>query len=149
MALTLRPHHLLDILRDHGYGIRYEPHEYGHALHVVAGRVTADPDLEAEFVAAADDICRPCRNLLADGTCLDGMQKDGETFSKQAYNDNLDRRLFSYLGLHPGDRMTVRFFLQRVRERLDGLERVCAHPGEDPAYRKKGLQEGLAKMGID
>jgi hypothetical protein len=36
MAIFIRPHYLLDIIRDYGYGIRYQPHEYGYALHLVA-----------------------------------------------------------------------------------------------------------------
>jgi hypothetical protein len=42
MTICIRPRHLLDILRDYGYGIRCEPHEYGHALHIVVGRVIDD-----------------------------------------------------------------------------------------------------------
>jgi hypothetical protein len=44
MTFCIRPHHLLDILRDYGYGIRYEPHEYGHALHAVAGKIITGLD---------------------------------------------------------------------------------------------------------
>jgi hypothetical protein len=148
MAIILRPHHLLDILRDYGYGIRCEPHEYGHALHVVAERVMADPDREVEFVVAADDICRPCRNLRADGSCADTMERDGKTVSKQIYNDALDRRLWTHLGLEKTNRMTAREFFRLVAERLDGIEDVCTHPGEEKIYRKNGLVEGLRKSGI-
>jgi hypothetical protein len=146
MPIVLRPHHLLDILRDYGYGIRYEPHEYGHALHTVAGKIFTDPDREIVLVVAADDVCRPCRHLRPGGQCDDTMEKDGIPVSKQAYNDALDRRLWAYLGLEGGNRMTVGDFLVRVRNRLEGMEDVCAHPGEDREYRKIGLVEGLKKL---
>ncbi|MGD0173327.1 MAG: hypothetical protein ABSC61_02665 [Anaerolineales bacterium] len=67
MAIFIRPHHLLDIIRDHGYGIRYQPREYRHARHLVAEDVLGNPDRETDLVIAADDICRPCRHLRADG----------------------------------------------------------------------------------
>ena len=147
MSLFLRPHHLLDILRDVGYGIRYEPHAYGHALHLVAEKLVADPDQEIVFVAAADDICRPCRHLRADGRCDDTMSLAGKTVSKQAYNDALDRRLSVFLELEDGRRMTLREFLGLIRPKLDGLAGVCAHPGEDVHYRKTGLAGASAKFG--
>jgi len=147
-SIEIRPHHLLDILRDYGYGIRYQPHEYGHALHIVAEKIMNNLDKEIELVVAADDICRPCKHLHADGQCDDTMQKDRETISKQAYNDALDRRLWTYLDLEGGNRMTVRNFLDHVQSRLDGIESLCAHLGEDPKYRKVGLVEGFKKLGF-
>jgi hypothetical protein len=149
LEAVLRPHHLLDILRDYGYGIRYEPHEYSHALHIVAKQVMNDLDQEIVFVVAADDICKPCRHLCADGSCNDMIRVGNETISKQAYNDALDRRLWMYLGLDKCNRMTARDYFHRVRERLDGIEDVCTHPGEEKTYRKNGLSEGLGKLGID
>ncbi len=146
MTVSLRPHHILDILRDYGYGIRYQPHEYGHALHTVAKRIMNDPDQEITLLVAADDICKPCRHFHADGRCDDTMQQTGETVSKQAYNDALDRRLWAYFGLESGNRMAVMDFLARVRDRLDGIEDICTHPGEEKEYRKIGLIEGLKKL---
>ncbi len=148
MIVTIRPHHLLDILRDYGYGIRYEPHEYGHALHIVAEKVMDDLDQEILFVIAADDICRPCKHLSADGSCDDTMSAGNEMISKQVYNDELDRRLWLYLGLEKGSRMTARDYFRLVRAHLDGIENVCTHPGEDKLHRREGLIEGLYKLGI-
>jgi hypothetical protein len=108
MAVIIRPHHLLDILRDYGYGIVYQPHAYGHALHLIAENVMADPDCDITFVVAAEDICRPCRYLRAEGTCDDMMTAGNDTISKQTYNDALDRRLWEYLDLDSGNSMTIR-----------------------------------------
>ncbi len=148
MTLELRPHHLLDIISDHGHGIRYQPHEYGHALHSVAEQVLGHLDQDVVFVIAADAICRPCQHLHADGQCDDVLRQLVEPVSKQSYNDDLDRRLWSYLGLDQGNRMTVRQFLLRVRQRVPGIETVCAHPGEERADRLAGLQQGLERLGI-
>jgi hypothetical protein len=148
MEITLRPHHLLDFLRDYGYGIRYQPHEYGHALHMVADRVMNDLDQEVVFVVAAGDICRPCRHLHADGSCDDTMIVENEKISKQAYNDALDRRLWSYLELDKCNRMTAREFFRLILHYLDGIEVICTHPGEEKVDHKRGLSEGLSIFGI-
>jgi hypothetical protein len=148
MSIEIRPHHLLDILRDYGCGIRCEPHEYGHALHIVSEQVMNNLDQEIVLVVAADDICRPCKHLHADGSCDDTMRAGKETISKQVYNDALDRRLWLYLGLEKGSRMTARDYFHLVRDHLEGIEDVCTHPGEDRLSRREGLIEGLNKLGI-
>jgi hypothetical protein len=44
MTLSVRPRHLLDILRGYGNGIRYPPYKYGHALHLMAVDLPGNPD---------------------------------------------------------------------------------------------------------
>ena len=148
MALELRPHHLLDIISDYGHGIRYQPHAYGHALHLVAEQVLGNLDQDVLFVVAADAICQPCRHLQAGGQCDDVLSQLAEPVLKQTYNDGLDRRLWPYLGLDQGNRMTVRQFLLRVQQRLPGIETICTHPGEEQADRLAGLQRGLERLNI-
>jgi hypothetical protein len=144
--IKLRPHHLIDIVRDVGHGMTFAPHPYGHAVHTVAQRVIDDPDLEVEFVLGADDICRPCRHLRADGKCADVLRQLAEPVSKQVYNDALDGRLFALLGIEPGVRMTARSFLTMLDEHMPGIVEVCAHPGEQRQYRHDGLRKGLARF---
>jgi hypothetical protein len=148
MTLELRPHHLLDIVSDYGHGIRHQPSAYGHALHRVANEVLGRLDQEITFVIAADAICQPCRHLNSDGQCDDVLDQLVEPVSKQRYNDELDGRLWSYLGLDKGNRMTVQQFLMRVHQHLPGIETLCAHPGEEQEHRRVGLQEGLKRLGI-
>ncbi len=147
-TLVLRPHHLVDILTSHGNDEKFEPHPYGHALHVVGPRVLADLKLPVKFVVAADDICRPCKHLRKDGTCEDVLSQLPEKPSKQEYNDNLDRRLMSYLKMQPGTRMTVRAFFELVNTKTPGIEKICTHPKEDQRTRLAGLMNGLQKLGI-
>jgi hypothetical protein len=146
--VKLRPHHLIDIVSDHGQGVEFSPHPYGHAVHTVAARVLADQSIPLELVLAADDICAPCCHLQADGSCDDVLGQLAEPVSKQAYNDDLDARVFSYLGLEPHSQLTVREFLERLREHVPGIEQICTHPGKDPADRLRGLQAGLKRLGI-
>ena len=143
MNLTLRPHHLLDILSDYGHGLTYQPHPYGHALHTVAPQVLSNLDLEITFVIAADAICQPCRHLRPGGQCDDLLGQLPDSPSKQAYNDALDRRLWAYLHLDQGSQMTMRQFCRRVGDKLPGIEKICTHPGEDESYRLAGLQQAL------
>ena len=146
--MKLRPHHLIDIVRDHGHGVPFEPHPHGHAVHTVAERALHNLDLEVTFVLAADDICAPCRHLRADGQCEDVLSQLDEPASKQAYNDDLDARVFAYLGMQPGARLTVRAFLETLRAHVPGIEDTCTHPGEERAHRLDGLQKGLARLGV-
>jgi len=148
MSLSLRPHHLLDILSDYGHGLSYQPHPYGHALHTVAAEVLSNFDLNLTFVIAADAICQPCRHLRPDGQCDDLLGPLPDSPSKQAYNDALDRRLWAYLKLDQGYRMTFRTFCQRVSQKLPGIEKVCTHPGEEQPYRLAGLQQALNLLKI-
>lgn len=146
--MKLRPHHLIDIITDYGHGVEFGPHPYGHALHLVAARVLNDLSMEVEFVLAADDICSPCLHLQPNGLCDDVLSQLAEPISKQAYNDGLDSKLFSYLGMEPGMRLTQRRFLERVSQHVPGIERVCTHPGEQEADRHQGLAAGLFRLGI-
>ena len=146
--MKLRPHHLIDIVCHYGHGVAFGPHPYGHAVHTVAERVIDNPDLEVEFVLAADDICLPCRYLRADGQCADVLHQLEEPVPKQAYNDGLDGRLFPFLGIQPGVRMTVRSFLVAVDEHMPGIVEICTHPGEEEQHRLDGLRNGLTRFGI-
>jgi hypothetical protein len=146
--MKLRPHHLIDIVTKYGHGTAFVPHPYGHAVHTIAERVLNDPDLEVAFVLAADDICAPCRYLRPDGRCEDILSQLDEPLPKQDYNDRLDARLFSHLGMEPGVRMTVRAFLDRVSEHTPGIEEICTHPGEQSVDRLTSLVAGLKKLRI-
>lgn len=146
--MKLRPHHVLDIVSSIGRGEQFKPHPYGHAVHVVAARIIQDLNFDVEFIAGADEICRPCRHLTPHGLCDDITIHLGVKESKQAYNDALDRRLFEYLGFPCGSVMTMRQYLETVNAKVPGIEQICSHPGEDKAQRLDGLAKGLQKLGI-
>jgi len=146
--MKLRPHHLLDIISDCGHDVEFKPDPYGHALHRVARAVLSNIDLKGQFVIGADDVCRPCKHLQSNGRCDDILSHLTPPMSKQEYNDDLDSRLFAYLGLSPGMTMTIRRFLESVNEKVPGIEGVCSHPEEDPKARLDGLIQGLTKLGI-
>ncbi len=45
--------------------------------------------------------------------------------------------------------LTVREFLQIVKQRLEGLPEICHHPKETVEDRAAKLAAGLAKLGIE
>jgi hypothetical protein len=144
--MKLRPHHLLDIISKYGHGQAFEPHPYGHAVHLVARTLLTNLDLEVQFVVAADDICGSCKHLQPSGQCGDVVRSLSPPVSKQEYNDQLDVRLLAYLGLCRNTVMTARQFLQIVGGKLPGAASICAHPGETHEHRLTGLVEGLRRL---
>ena len=51
----------------------------------------------------------------------------------------------------PGDEDPVKRIAERtgrIRALLDGIERVCTHPKEDPAKRRTDLLNGMTNLGF-
>jgi len=146
--MQLRPHHILDIISDHGQGIEYQPHPYGHSLHIVAPKLLSDLDLRILLVLHADDICKGCEHLMPDGKCDDVLAQLNPSPSKQAYNDVLDCRLFDCFSIEVDSIITTRTYLKMVNEKVPGIEKICTHPKENQEDRLNGLINGLIKLGI-
>lgn len=145
----LRPHHILDIVTDFGKGsTTYQPHHYGHSLHIVAPKLLSGTDQKIKLVLAADDVCTGCKHLLPDGRCQDVLAQLKPSPSKQSYNDVLDSRIFDLLALEPGTILTFREYLVKVNEKTPGIESICTHPKEKMDERLNGLINGLKKLGV-
>ena len=146
--MQLRPHHILDIISAFGKGIEYQPHPYGHSLHIVGPRLLSDLDQKIKLVLKADDICEGCEHLLPGGKCKDVLAQLTPSPSKQAYNDVLDSRLFDEFSILPDTLISFQQYLETVNERVPGIEKICTHPKEDQLERLNGLVSGLLKLGI-
>lgn len=146
--MQLRPHHILDIISAYGKGIEYQPHPYGHSLHIVAPRLLSSLDMKIKLVLNADDICEGCEHLLPDGKCKDVLAQLSPSPSKQAYNDVLDSRLFDDLSIEPDSVITTREYLKAVNKKVPGIEKICTHPKENQQERLNGLVSGLIKLGF-
>ncbi len=146
--LKLRPHHILDIVRNIGHERKLEPHPFGHDLHRITQRITENVNQDLLLVVSADDICLPCDKLTEGLLCTDVLPQCEDKPSKQTYNDALDRKVLDYLNLQEGIKLTVREYLNIVKDKLDGIEKICTHPKEDEKYRRDGLKKGLVKLGI-
>ncbi|MBN1894594.1 DUF1284 domain-containing protein [bacterium] len=146
--MQLRPHHILDIVSGCGQGKTFQPHAYGHSLHLVAQRLLFDLDMEIRLALGADAVCEGCKHLDPDGRCRDVLAQLHPSPSKQAYNDVLDCRLLDLLEIEPDSVMTVRQFLEKVNEKVPGIESICTHPKENREERLEGLVKGLIRLGI-
>ena len=146
--MQLRPHHILDIISGHGQGIKFQPHPYGHSLHIVAPKLLSNLDLKIKLVLNEDDICKGCKHLMPDGKCKDVLAQLKPSPSKQAYNDVLDCRLFDYLSIEVNSVITSRKYLEIVNEKVPGIEEICTHPKENQEERLNGLIDGLINLGV-
>ncbi len=116
-VIRIKPHHFLDIVRDFGAGVEFEPSPYGHALHLVAEKVLAHRQTMLRLVLGIDDICEPCKHHI-DGHCVDTTTTTGEVTSKEQWNLTIDTRLLQRLGLEEGARIRADHFCRLTRERL-------------------------------
>lgn len=141
--LHLRPHHLIDIIRNIGLERPLKPHPYGHAQHIITQAILDGSEKEFMLAVRADDLCRPCIHLAPGGKCKDILSQLKEPVLKQDYNDLLDRRLLGFFGLEEGIIVSLSDFLQMIENRFEELLPVCLHPKEDLASRREGLLKGL------
>ncbi len=146
--LELRPHHILDIVRNIGNERPIEPHEYGHLVHEITKLIIEDIDKKCILVVNNDDICKPCIKLTSDNRCTDILSQLEQPISKQEYNDNLDQRILNFLKIDANTEYTIREYLNLVLKNLNELVNICTHPKEDIEYRRQGLMEGMKKLGI-
>ena len=117
--IFIKPHHFIDILRDFGSGKRkFEPHSYGHAVHIVAEKILANRDIILEMELGIDDICRPCKHNI-DGICDDKIDISFRPTApelKSQWNLLIDQRWCERLDLKQGDRLSSKEFCERLRD---------------------------------
>ncbi len=149
-TIDLRPHHLLDIVRDfkpdEDPGYVRTPGENG--VRTVVRMLTDSSDFPARFIIGPDFICAPCSHLQPNGRCDRILDRHDPPQAMDDYNDPLDARILDYLGLARGVRMPVRRFLEIVNERLPGIEDVCTHPTEQRSARRQRLMDGMVAIGV-
>ncbi len=147
--MKLRPHHMLDMLAGLGQGKDFSKQGDGTGQKDVAAAILADPDTVVEWICTGPDtICVPCKSMQPDGTC-DRVLTDREPpLVFKVYNDALDRQLLDYLGLTPGQSMSVREFCERVAAHTPGIGEECAHPHQDPAEKLASILKGLTRFGV-
>ena len=147
--IRIKPHHLVDIITSFGRGMAFEPHPYGHALHTVAERILADPDIVLQMDQGADDICGPCERNV-DGVCddtIDTSYRPAAPPRKQDWNLLLDRRWCERLGLEPGGQLTARQFCERLRGHAGALADIYPEmPATHTADRAKNLHNGITRF---
>ena len=77
MHATFKPHHFLDFLYEmaENGGVFETEHPYGHIMGYYGNLLSAGKIDTVTFTTAADDPCRPCRNLV-DGICMDVFSRE-------------------------------------------------------------------------
>lgn len=141
--IRLRPHHLIDIIRNIGQERPLVPHPYGHAQHLITQTLLGGTDHQIMLVDDSDDLCLPCSHLDDNGHCGDVLSQLEVSVSKQKYNEALDQRLFHFLQVEPGTVVSLGSFLVMVQGRFEELVPLCLHPMEDFNQRRDGLRKGL------
>lgn len=141
--IKIRPHHLLDLVRDYGNNYKKPPHPWGASVKSVSDLVFSDIHQVVVLVMGVDSICQTCRKLN-DGICEANINED---LLMRDYNDPLDERLFSSLEIRPGDRLTVYAFLKLVSERMFVLE-LFNSPSNKKHVRRQGTELALMKFGL-
>ena len=141
--IKLRPHHLLDIIRDFGNEVKREAHPWGASLISVTQTILSDINQKVEFVMGVDSICETCSKL--NGQICEA-QINNELLMRD-YNDRIDQVLFSALNIAPGTQLSVREFLQRIYDNIEVLN-IFNSPSNNPIVRMHGTKSAFDKLGI-
>ena len=141
--IKLRPHHLLDIIRDFGNEVKGETHPWGASLTSVTQNILSNINQEVEFVMGVDSICETC-SKLNDQICE--AQISNELLMRD-YNDRIDQGLFSALNIAPGDKLPVIEFLRKINNNIEVLN-LFNSPSNNPMARKHGTKSAFDKLGV-
>jgi len=141
--IKIRPHHLLDIIRDFGNEVKRQTHPWGASLATVSQSILSNIDKKVEFVMGADSICKTCSKLQRH-IC---EAKINNEILMRDYNDRLDKALFSALKIKPGETLPVIEFLRRIHNNIEILE-LFDSPANNPSVRRHGTESALKRLGI-
>ena len=141
--IKLRPHHLLDIIRDFGNEVQRETHPWGASLASVTQKILSDINQKVEFVMGIDSICETCSKLSGQ---ICEARINNELLMRD-YNDRVDKALFSALNIAPGDQLPVIEFLRKINNNIEVLN-LFNSPSNNPITRKQGTKSAFDKLGI-
>ncbi len=149
-TIAIKPHHFVDIITALGQGqTTFEPHPYGHAVHLVAAAILTDPEVVLRMELGADDICEPCTHNV-DGLCDDTIDvsfRPEAPESKGEFNLLIDRRWCERLKLEQDDTLTARELCQRIRDDAGDITDVYREePVERTADRTSDLRAGVSRF---
>ena len=142
--LKIKPHHLLDVIRDYGAGRSWKPHPYGHAVHTVAQSLLNDREQAVVLVLGVDAICDPCRKN-DNGTCTDWTESPGHRIRKEDWNRRIDQRIFELFELEQQTVISALDFARLALRQLDDVYAIWREvPREQTRERVKNLSRGLS-----
>ena len=149
-AIYIKPHHFVDIITSFGAGkVRFEPHHYGHAVHIVAAQILSNRDALLEIELGADDICKPCKHNI-NGLCEDTIDTSFRPRApslKREWNLIIDQRWCERLKIKQGDRLTARELCERLRDYAGEITDIYREiPTNLTAERASKLKEGIKEF---
>ena len=148
--IHIKPHHFVDIITPFGTGkTTFEPHPYGHAVHIIAQKILKNRDIILEIELGADDICKPCKHNI-DGQCddtIDTSFRPKAPASKMQWNLLIDRRWCERLKIKQGDRLTARQLCRRLRDFAGDITDIYREiPANMTSERASNLNKGIAEF---
>lgn len=146
--ITIKPHHLIDIIKLYGAGIEhFVPDEaFQHDFYKVANTILENIDTPLQFTIDGDDICRPC-NRFENSRCSDPLNSIKGFTAKNTYNQEIDSRLLNLLHLDVNSNYTVRQFIEYLSNHTDIIFQVWLEEDNELSERRNQLlQAGLKKM---
>jgi len=148
--IYIKPHHFVDIMTSFGAGsVSFEPHPYGHTVHVVAEQILGNRDVPLGIELGADDICKPCVHNI-DGLCddtIDTSYRPSAPSLKREWNLLIDRRWCARLGIEQGDELTARELCERLRDLAGDITDIYREiPARLTADRAGKLEKGIARF---
>ena len=142
----IRVHHFFDIIRDYGKGKVLSPHPYGHSYHTVGNRLISGKINEVRLFVENDDVCCSCSKLIS-GHCVDTIHHRVDFTSKERFNDYLDSRIMTTLGLEQGEIISIDTLLDLSCLYLEHIEEL--YEGNDPEHtrtRALNVKRGITLM---
>jgi len=148
--IRIKPHHFVDIITSFGAGNKiFQPHPYGHAVHIISERVLHNREILLEMELGADDICEPCIHNIS-GICddiIDTSFRPEAPSSKREWNLIIDKRWCERLKLQSGDRLTAREFCEKLLSDSGDITDIYREiPHNLTAERAQKLKAGIEEF---
>lgn len=145
--IAIKPHHFVDIITSFGAGKRtFQPHPYGHAVHIISERILQNHDVLLEIELGADDICKPCIHNI-NGSCddtIDTSFRPAAPSSKREWNLLIDRRWCERIKVKQGDKLSARESAERIRDYMGDITDIYREiPDDRTAERAQRLLKGI------
>ena len=145
--IAIKPHHFVDIITSFSDGQRiFQPHPYGHAVHIISERILQNHDVLLEMELGTDDICKPCIHNI-NGSCDDTINtsfRPTAPSSKREWNLLIDRRWCERIKIKQGDRLSARELAERIRDYMGDITDIYREiPDDRTAERTQRLMKGI------
>ena len=140
--IKIRPHHLLDILRDFGNEVERDSHPYGASLRETTNDILSDIDQNIRLVSKVDSICLTC-SKLRENICIARISDD---LLMRDYNDDLDEKLFNIMKIAPDSTIVVRDFLKIVENDFVSILAQFSNPTNIPEVREIGTLSAINRL---